>query len=141
MLMQAQRRGTGLALPIFNLGARRGWMVIMPPWPLCPTEGALVHIVEEAEWASEIIWMGREKRKYFAPTRVRTLDHPAHSKPLYCLCYFSPSSSTLLLRIHLTIHILAIYFGPYNCVLTLLSLFFTQENIFQGFRKHMTFSW
>jgi len=49
MLMQAERRGTGSALPIFNLGARRGRMVNTPPWPLCPTKGALVHIVEEAE--------------------------------------------------------------------------------------------
>jgi len=49
MLMQAQRRDTGLALPIFNLGARKGWMVNTPTWPLCPTEGALVHIVEDAE--------------------------------------------------------------------------------------------
>jgi hypothetical protein len=70
MLMQAQKRGTGLVLPIFNLGARRGWMVNTPSWPLCPTVGALVHTVEEAECAPEIIWMGIEKRKCLAPTRV-----------------------------------------------------------------------
>jgi len=74
MLMEAQRRGTGLALYIFSLGGRRGWMVNTLPWPLCRTERALVHAVEEAEWAQEIIWMGGEKRKYLAPTRVQTLD-------------------------------------------------------------------
>jgi hypothetical protein len=62
--------------------------------------------------------MGIEKRKCLAPTRVWTLDHPAQSMPLYLLCYFSPNSSILLLRIHLTIHIFSLYFGPYCCVLT-----------------------
>jgi hypothetical protein len=60
MLMQAHIRGTGLALPAFNLGARRGSVANAIPWPLCPTEEALVCGVEEDKWTPEIIWRGRE---------------------------------------------------------------------------------
>jgi hypothetical protein len=83
MLMHAQRGGRGLALPTFNLGARRVWEVNAMPWLPYVPERALVHIVEEVEWVPELIWMGMEKRKYFAPTRVQTLDCPAHSMSLY----------------------------------------------------------
>jgi len=40
-----------------NLGARWGWVVNTTPWPLFPRKGALVPLVQEAEWDTVPIWM------------------------------------------------------------------------------------
>jgi len=52
--------------------------------PLHPTERDPVPTVQEAGWALGPVWVSAE---YLAPTRVQTLDHPAHSDCLYKLCY------------------------------------------------------
>jgi hypothetical protein len=70
MLMQTQRIGTGLVLLVFNLGARRG---------LGGQCHAPVHIVEEAEWAPEIIWMGSENILLppgFKPWTIQAIASP-----------------------------------------------------------------
>ena len=41
-----------------------------------------LHIVQEAGWASEPVWIGAEN---LAPTGIRTLDLPARSESLYLL--------------------------------------------------------
>jgi hypothetical protein len=50
-----------------------------------------VPIVQEVGWASEAVWTGAEN---CAPTGIRSLDRPAHSKPLYRRPY--PGSYVLL---------------------------------------------
>jgi hypothetical protein len=56
-----------------------GWVVNATPWPLYPWKDP-VPIVEEAEWAPVLVWMGAEN---LAPTGIRSMDHPVHSK-LFC---------------------------------------------------------
>jgi len=54
-----------------NLGARWGWAVNTTPLPLFPQEGALVPIIQEAEWDSVLpIWMIVEKKKSLFPTTI-----------------------------------------------------------------------
>jgi len=49
------------------------------PWPLQLHERDLVHMVQEAGWASGLIWMD-VKRKSLTSTRVWSLNvHPAAS--------------------------------------------------------------
>jgi hypothetical protein len=74
---QAQRGGRGIALPIINFGARRGWVVSATPQLLYPLERDPVHILHVAGWASGL------DLKNLDPTRVRTLDCPAGSESLY----------------------------------------------------------
>jgi hypothetical protein len=47
----------------------------------------LVPIVQEAGWAPGPVWMGVEN---LAPTRIRSLDRPAHNESLYRLSYPGP---------------------------------------------------
>ena len=49
-----------------------------------PAGKDLVPIVQEAGWASELVWTGAENLHL---TRIRSLDHPSRSKLLYLLCY------------------------------------------------------
>ena len=46
-----------------------------------------VPIVQEAGWAPGLVWIGAEN---LAPTGIRSLDLPAHSKSLYRLSYRGP---------------------------------------------------
>jgi hypothetical protein len=48
--MKAQRRSTGIAIPVFNLGTRWGQVVNASPRPLCSLEDP-VPTVHEAGWA------------------------------------------------------------------------------------------
>jgi hypothetical protein len=50
----------------------------------------MVITVEEAMWAPGPVLMGMEKRKFLAPTGVRTPDHLARCKCLHQLCYPGP---------------------------------------------------
>jgi hypothetical protein len=43
-----------------------------------------VPIVQEAGWAPGPVWTGAEN---FAPTKIQSPDHPAHSQSLYQLSY------------------------------------------------------
>jgi hypothetical protein len=43
-----------------------------------------VPIVQEAGWVPRPVWIGVEN---LAPTRIQSLDRPAHSQSLYRLCY------------------------------------------------------
>jgi hypothetical protein len=60
-----------------------GWSV-PHAWPLYSWKRDLVPIVQEAGWASELVWMGLDN---LAPSGVRTPDCPAQSELLYQLHY------------------------------------------------------
>ena len=52
---------TGVAVwlySLFNLGARRAWVVDATPWQLYPRERDPVPIVQEAGWAPVPVWTG-----------------------------------------------------------------------------------
>jgi len=44
----------------------------------------LVPIVQEAGWATGLVWTGVE---HLAPTGIQSPDHPAYSQLKYRLCY------------------------------------------------------
>ena len=72
---QALSGGRGIALPILDLGVRRGWVVSTMP--------RLVYSMERdpvAGWAMGPVWTGPED---LASTWVRTPDRPARSESLY----------------------------------------------------------
>ena len=77
--MKAQIGSAGIAW-LFNLGARWGWEVNVMPQLLYLWERNLVPIVQEAGWASWLLWIGAEN---LAPTSIRSLDHAANSELLY----------------------------------------------------------
>jgi len=64
---KAQKRGRVTALSILDLNARKGWVVITLPQPLYPWEGDTVPNVQEAGWASGLVWISV---KNLAPTRA-----------------------------------------------------------------------
>jgi len=84
--MSSRHRGEvrGIAWPVLDPGARRGWVVTAMPWSLCPRVGDLVPIVQATGWASGLVWIDPEN---LTSTGVHTPDHPAHSKLLYWLWY------------------------------------------------------
>ena len=57
---------------LFNLGARKGWVVNATPLPLYPRERAPLPTVEEVVWAPDLVRMDMEKRNPLAPTEVRS---------------------------------------------------------------------
>jgi hypothetical protein len=86
MPMKAQCGGKIMALPIFNLNTRRGWLVKAIPWPLFSQGSPNNH--HRGGWVgSRTALDGYEKRKISDPTRVQTPDSPAHNKLLFTLCY------------------------------------------------------
>jgi hypothetical protein len=50
---------------------------------ILPCITAYVLTAEEGRWGLGAVWMGREKRKFLAPTWDQTLNRPACSKVLY----------------------------------------------------------
>ena len=56
------------------------------PRPLIISGKDPVPIVQEAGWAPGPVWIGAEN---LAPTRIRSLDHPARSQSLYRLSYLT----------------------------------------------------
>ena len=67
-------------------GTRRGWGVsITPPAALYPGKDP-VPIVQEARWATGLVWTGAEN---LAPTRIQSPDRPARSQSLYQLRYLA----------------------------------------------------
>ena len=75
---QTQRGCGGLSLSILDPGARRWWMVSFTTWPFQPQEKDPVYIVQEAGWASVLVWMCPENPTL---TGIRVTDRPARSKP------------------------------------------------------------
>jgi hypothetical protein len=59
--------GTGIALPMLTLGARRGRVVNSTARPHYPQERDPATVIQQPGWASGLIWMGSEK---FATTGV-----------------------------------------------------------------------
>ena len=55
----------------------------MPRLQLTPGKNS-VPIVQEAGWASGLVWTGAEN---LAPTGIRSPDHPARKQLLYRLSY------------------------------------------------------
>jgi hypothetical protein len=68
------------------------WMVNATPRPLYPRERDPVPIVQENGWALSPVWTSAE---YFAPTGIRSQEHPARSKPLYPLSYPGPQLNNI----------------------------------------------
>jgi len=60
------------------------------PQPLYPPEKSPALTVQEAGWATGLIWTGVKKRKYLALSGVRILKYPFHSDLLYRLPYPGP---------------------------------------------------
>jgi len=89
---QAERVGRGISLPILNCSTSWGWVVSTMPWLPYPWERDALSIVQEAGWASGLVWMGLET---LTPTRVWTSEHPACSNFLYWLCYNSHHCTVL----------------------------------------------
>jgi hypothetical protein len=83
---QAQMRGRdrGRWLPILNLGTRREWVVSTMPWLHYSWERDPVPILQEAGWASGLVWLSLEN---LIATGFQTLDCPAHNESLYQLHY------------------------------------------------------
>ena len=73
MPMNAQKGSRGIAVLMFNLGARLEWVVKATPRPLHPRERVTVHIVQGAERALESIGMDVEKRQYLRFVQVHNL--------------------------------------------------------------------
>jgi hypothetical protein len=65
----------GIALPVLDLGARRGGWSAPRPGRLTPGKDP-VPIVQEAGWAPESVWTCA---KNLAPTGIRSMDRPACS--------------------------------------------------------------
>jgi len=59
-----------------------GWVVNATLRPLYSREGGSEPIAEEAGWAPGPVWTGVERRKFLAPTRVRTPNRPFRSELL-----------------------------------------------------------
>jgi hypothetical protein len=65
-VMKVQRGSRGTAV-LFNLNTRCGRVVNVTRRPLCPRARDPVHILQEAGWAPEPVWVGAEN---LAPTRL-----------------------------------------------------------------------
>jgi len=61
MPMQAQRGDGGVAATHSKPGVRRKWVISTIFRPHCPLERDPVPIVQEALWASALVWTGTEK--------------------------------------------------------------------------------
>lgn len=86
--MKAYGGSRGIAPLIFNLGTR--WRLNkFRPQPFYSQKITTIFIVHEAEWASGLVWIGVEKTKTLASTRVRILNHAVCSALLYWLTYTS----------------------------------------------------
>ena len=78
------RRSRGIALLFLDHGTRRGWGVIVTPWPLFTPGKDPVPIVQEAWWAPGPVWTGAEN---LAHNGIRSPDCSARSQSLYRLRY------------------------------------------------------
>jgi hypothetical protein len=79
----AQRVSRGIALLFQDCGTRRGWVVSSTPQPHFTPWKDLVPILQEAGWASGLVWTGRKSH----PHHYSILDRPARSQSLYRLSY------------------------------------------------------
>jgi hypothetical protein len=70
----------------FDLGSGWGWVVNTLPSPglFGPRKREPVPILQEAVWAPGPVWTGAEN---LVLTRIRSLNRPARSEPLYGLSY------------------------------------------------------
>ena len=82
----AQRVSRGIALLFHDRGTRRGWVVSSTPQPHFTPGKDPVPILQEAEWAPGLVWMGGKSR----PHRDSIPDRPARSQSLYRLSYPAP---------------------------------------------------
>ena len=63
------------------------WVINFMAEPLYSQEITPIFIVQEAEWAPGLVWIGEEKTKTPASTRVRILNHAACSALLHWMTY------------------------------------------------------
>jgi hypothetical protein len=85
--MKTQSGSRAIVYSFFNLSARMGWAVKTMPWPLYPLAIDPVPTLQESGRATGPVWTVAEN---VTTTRIRSLDHPAHSKLLYQVHYPSP---------------------------------------------------
>jgi hypothetical protein len=74
---QAQRGGRVIVLYIFDAGARKGWVVIVMPWPFYRRERHQAPIAQEIGWALGPVWIVRQNP---ALTGFRAPDRSARSE-------------------------------------------------------------
>jgi hypothetical protein len=73
MLLEAQREGTDIVLPMFRIGAIWGWLAdATPPAALPPENSQFVQFVLDVGWAPGPVWSGVENIKSLERTGVRT---------------------------------------------------------------------
>lgn len=77
--MTANRSSTGAAPLICNLGTRWQWMVNIPPWPLYFQNSLKTHWTGRWVGPSDGLDILEKRKKIFAPTGIRTADHPTRS--------------------------------------------------------------
>ena len=65
----SRKRNRGIAVPIIDLGVRRGWVVTGTSRPLYPRDTVTVPIAKEAAWVPGPGWTGADN---LAPTGIRT---------------------------------------------------------------------
>ena len=75
----AHRGSRGIALFFLDDGTRRGYVVIVTSRPLFTSGKYPVPTVQEIGWTPGPVWTGAEN---LAPTRILSLDRPAHSQSL-----------------------------------------------------------
>jgi len=75
----AQRVGRGIPLLFHDRGTGRGWVVSSTPQPQFTPGKDPVPIVQEAGWASGLVWTGGKSR----PHQDSNPDHPTRSQSLY----------------------------------------------------------
>lgn len=98
------RWGVDVSLYLFfNLVNYGGLEVSAMIRPLYPQKSAPVPFVQEAGWASWLLWIHRDS---LVPTRLWTLDHPACSKPLYQSYYHGHSPFWYEGAVSLNLHII-----------------------------------
>ena len=65
--MQTERGVRGIALPIVDPDARRGWVVSVTPWPFYLGERDTVPIIQRSGWVLGPTWMVPENHPPLAP--------------------------------------------------------------------------
>jgi hypothetical protein len=62
---------------IFNLGFRRGWVIIATSRSTYLRERPSVPTVKEARWAPELVWKGVKKIAFLSPYRDSNTEAPS----------------------------------------------------------------
>jgi hypothetical protein len=96
--MTPHSKSRSIALLLFNIGARLGWVVNATPRSNYPREKDTVPILREVVYVPGPVWTGAENH---AVTEIRSPDRPARSQsglqyvPLKTLAYICKTIQTV----------------------------------------------